>query len=419
MYDYYQCHARDVLCIDLKSFFASVSCIEKGLNPLTTKLAVVGDTKRQGAVVLAATPPLKALGIKTGSRLFEIPHRSDIYIINPSMLKYIQVSSRISAIALQYVAPEDFHQYSIDEFFMDITDSYHLFAQSPYHMARILQQEIYTKTQIFSTIGIGSNPLLAKLAMDLEAKRTNDGVAEWRYHDVPRKLWDVEPLTEMWGINKRTEKKLNKKGIFRIGDLAHYPVEYLKRDFGILGVDLHLHANGIDESIIRQPHVIKGKSYGKSQILMRDYQFHELKTVISEQIDEVFYRVREKKLYPTTIAFTVGYADKGGIHKQFTKKDYFTSTMQIVSLIWRYLEEYAETDRLFRTVGVSFSNLRDSRLRQMSLFEAPEEVKREIIESYLDDLRRKYGKEIVMRASSLTESGTLRLRKGLIAGHKG
>ncbi|WP_444547470.1 Y-family DNA polymerase, partial [Staphylococcus arlettae] len=128
MYDYNLLEERDVLCIDQKSFFASVSCLQKGLNPLTTKLAVVADTKRQGSVVLAATPALKALGIKTGSRLFEIPHRTDIFIINPSMRKYLEVSIAISKIALRYVPPEDLHQYSIDEFFIDVTDSYHRFS---------------------------------------------------------------------------------------------------------------------------------------------------------------------------------------------------------------------------------------------------------------------------------------------------
>ncbi len=418
MYDYYQCNHHDVLCIDLKSFYASVSCVEKGLDPETTKLAVVADTKRSGSVVLAATPPLKALGIKTGSRLFEIPCRPDIYIINPSMLKYVKVSNQISAIALKYVAPEDFHQYSIDEFFMDITHSYHLFACSPRHLAQLLQAEIYQETKVFSTIGIGSNPLLAKLSMDLEAKITDDGIAEWRYYDVPEKLWPIEPLSKLWGINKKMQAKLNRKGIFRIGELANYPVQYLKREFGIIGIDLHLHANGIDESIIRKPHKISGKSYGKSQILMRDYEFYELKTVISEQVDEVFYRVREQHLYPITISFTIGYAHYGGIRKQFSKKDYFTSTMQIVELIWKHLEDYADRDAMFRTVSVSFSNLRDSAMRQLSLFEDRGEAKREMVEKHLDAIRNKYGKNSVMRASSLTESGTIQQRKNLVAGHK-
>ena len=153
MYDYSVCPHYDILCIDLKSFFASVSCRLKGLDPKTTKLAVVGDTKSIGSVVLAATPELKKLGIKTGSRLFEIPARSDIYIINPSMKIYLDYSMRITEIALKYVAPEDFHQYSVDEFFMDVTHSYKLFADSPKELAKLIKDEIYEETKIGSAIG--------------------------------------------------------------------------------------------------------------------------------------------------------------------------------------------------------------------------------------------------------------------------
>lgn len=418
MYNYNLCTDRDILFIDLKSFFASASCIEKGLNPLTTKLAVVADTKRQGSVVLAATPPLKKLGVKTGTRLFEIPHRNDIYIINPSMRKYINLSVKINKIFLDYVAPVDLHTYSIDESALDVTESMHLFANTPYEMAQIIQKRIYDETKIFSTVGIGSNPLIAKLAMDLEAKKTKEGIAEWRYKDIPSKLWHIEPLTKMWGINKRTEAKLNKKGIFRIGDLANYPVEYLKRDFGIVGVDLHLHANGIDESIIMFPHKTTHKSLGKSQILMRDYEMNELKTVLMEQVEEVYFRVRNQQLYPTRISINVGYSDGGGVRKQFTNKHGYQNTYAIINELWRYLSNRLEKEALYRTIGISFGMFIPNKIKQLSLFDDPIQVKTEIIENQLDVIRHKYGKNIVMKGASLTRSGTLSQRKGLIAGHK-
>lgn len=179
MYDYFQCQQRDILCVDLKSFFASVSCILKNLDPLKTKLAVVADTKRQGSIVLAATPELKKLGIKTGSRLFEIPQRKDIYITNPKMITYMKVSNKISEVALKYVPYEDFHQYSIDEFFMDITESYHLFANTPKEFAKLLQYEIYQNTGIKSTIGIGSNMFLAKVSMDIYRSRNRRISENW------------------------------------------------------------------------------------------------------------------------------------------------------------------------------------------------------------------------------------------------
>lgn len=418
MYDYYQCQHRDILCVDLKSFYASISCLLNGLNPLETKLAVVGNTKRQGSVVLAATPPLKAIGIKTGSRLYEIPQRSDIYITNPKMRTYMNTSTKISNIALKYVAPEDFHQYSIDEFFMDITDSYHLFVSSPYQMAEKIQKEIYQATGIKSTVGLGSNPLLAKVSMDIEAKHTDNGIAEWRYQDVPNKLWKIDNLTDFWGINTKTAKKLNKKGIVSIKDLAHYPYVYLKRDFGVIGIDLHLHANGIDESLIREKYKTKRKGLGKSQILMRDYYLSELKTVINEQVEDIFYRCRQKKIYPTTVSINVGYANGGGLRKQFTEKNGFKSTNHIIEVLWQYLIKKADKMETYRTIGVNFTNFKNNNIYQLELFKSERERKNELIDHSLDDIRDRYGKDIVMRAASLLESGTLKERSGLLAGHK-
>lgn len=418
MYDYNMCQNRDILCIDLKSFFASVSCIRRGLDPMTTKLAVVGNTKRKGSVVLAATPPLKKMGIKTGSRLFEIPNHSDIYITNPQMRTYLNISTKISRILMNYVAPEDFLQYSIDEAMCDVSDSYHLFADTPFELARIIQQDIYDQTSIKSTIGIGSNILLAKVSMDIEAKKTKEGIAEWRYQDVPNKLWPIENLTDMWGINKKTAQKLNKRGIFKIGDLANYPYVYLKRDFGIIGIDLHLHANGIDDSIIRMPHKTQNKGLGKSQILLRDYRLYELKAVLIEQIEEVYFRTRMSDQYPTTISVSIGYAEGGGIRKQFTEKNGFKSTTQIIDKLWSYITSNIQEDALLRTIGTNFTNFQSNAIHQLELFKTEKELKAEIIDNSMDKVKLKYGKDIVMRATSLTSGGTLKNRRGLLAGHK-
>lgn len=418
LYDYNQCQHRDILCIDLKSFFASVSCILKGLDPMTTKLAVVGNTKRQGSVVLAATPPLKKLGIKTGSRLFEIPHRNDIFVTNPKMRTYLNISTKISNILLKYLATEDFHQYSIDEAMCDVTHSYHLFASSPYELAKIIQKDIYKQTSVKSTVGIGENILLAKVAMDIEAKHTQEGIAEWRYQDVPEKLWPIDDLTDFWGINTRTAKKLNKRGIITIGDLAHYPHTYLKRDFGVIGVDLHLHANGIDESIISHKHQTKQKGLGKSQILLRDYQLHELKAVLIEQVEDVFYRTRMNNQYPTTIRVNVGYVDSGGIRKQFTEKHGYKNTTQIIDILWEYIQSKIDSSALLRTIGVNFTNFKSNLVQQLELFQPEKEVKAEMIDHALDKVKMKYGKETVIRATSLTSGGTLKDRKGLLAGHQ-
>lgn len=419
MYDYHLLEDRDVLCIDQKSFFASVSCIEKGLDPLTTKLAVVADTKRQGSVVLAATPKLKELGVKTGSRLFEIPHRNDIFIINPSMRKYLNVSVAISKIALQYVPPEDLHQYSIDEFFMDVTDSYHRFNSTVQAFCERLQKEIHEETGIRCTIGIGSNMLLSKVAMDIEAKHTTNGIAEWRYQHVPEKLWPIQPLRDFWGINRKTEAKLNKRGIFTVGDLAQYPYQYLKRDFGILGVDMHLHANGIDQSKMREKYKVNNPSICKSQILMRDYEFEEAKVVMQELIEDVASRVRARKQLARTIHFSFGYSDEGGVHKQYTLEEGTNLEKDIFKVVNYFANQLCDKQALYRTLSVSLTQFIDENERQMNLFIDEYERKRdEKLAKTIDHLHVKYGKGIVSKATSYTEAGTKHGRLGLMAGHK-
>lgn len=418
MYNYNLCCNRDILCVDQKSFFASVSCILKGLDPLTTKLAVVGNTKRKGSVVLAATPELKKLGIKTGSRLYEIPSRSDIYIINPSMQTYIEYSSRISEIALKYVHPEDFHQYSIDEFFMDITDSYHLFSNTPRAFAKRLKEEIHEATQIHCAIGIGENLLLSKVALDSEAKLMPDGISEWRYQDVDKKLWNIKPLSKFWGINKKSEIKLNHRGIFSIGDLANYPWQYLKRDFGIIGVDWHLHANGIDESAIRDKHMVHRPSIAKSQVLLRDYKFNELYVILLEHVDEVTYRIRRAKQLARTVSFSIGTKDRKIYRKQFTIKTGTNHSNRIVTLIWNHLKKVADPYGLYRTVNISLTNLIPDSVMQLSLFDTDANLKEEKLYDTIDKIKRRFGEASILRATSLTDASTLKHRSNLIAGHK-
>lgn len=419
MYDYNLLEDRDVLCIDQKSFFASVSCIQKGLDPTKVKLAVVADTKRQGSVVLAATPALKAMGVKTGSRLFEIPHNNDIYIINPSMRKYLEVSLQISKIALRYVAPEDLHQYSIDEFFMDVTDSYHRFSSTLYSFCDKLRKEIKEETQIDCTIGIGSNMLLSKVSMDVEAKHTPEKLAEWRYHDVPNKLWRIQPLSEFWGINKRTEMKLNKRGIFSVGDLANYPYQYLKRDFGIIGVDLHLHANGIDSSRVRDKYKVTNPSICKSQILMRDYKYDEAKIVMQELIEDVATRVRQRKQLARTISFSFGYSDVGSVHKQYTLDEPTNLEKDIFKVVEYFADQLCDQSALYRTLSVSLTQFVGEETRQLNLFINEYERKRnERLAKTIDYLHQKYGKGSVSKAISYTDAGTKHNRLGLMAGHK-
>ncbi|MBG0964085.1 Y-family DNA polymerase [Bacillus sp. SRB1LM] len=420
MYDYSILPNRIILCVDLRSFYASVSCIKMGLNPMHTKLAVVGDVNRNGSIVLAATPPLKALGIKKMARLYEIPRRKDILLVNPIMGTYIKCSNYITRLALQYVPTEDFHQYSIDEFFMDITDSIHLFAQDPYEFAMKFKREIYDRTRIECTIGIAPNPLMSKVALDIEAKKNKDGIAFWQYEDIPTKLWSIRPLNKFWGISYKTEEKLNRKGIYSIGDLANYPLKYLKQSFGKIGEELHLHSHGIDFSRISEKYVPATTSVGKSQILMRDYTIEEFSIILLEHIEEVCYRLRRQNKLAQTIHFSVGYSKSytGGIRKTHTLNRPTNLTMDIYHICTYFLHQQY-TGEPIRSINISLTNLIQEGEEQISLFDNVTKREQEVkLTKVMDEIRTKFGKNSILRGISYTHSATARHRNTLIGGHR-
>ncbi|MEC3249762.1 Y-family DNA polymerase [Bacillus cereus] len=420
MYDYSILPNRIILCVDLRSFYASVSCIKMGLDPMYTKLAVVGDVNRNGSIVLAATSPLKALGVKRMARLYEIPRRKDILVVNPIMGTYINCSNYITKLALQYVPIEDFHQYSIDEFFMDITDSIHLFANDPYEFALKFKNEIYAKTRIECTIGIGPNPLMSKVALDIEAKKNQNGIAYWKYEDVPTKLWSIRPLNTFWGISYKTEEKLNRKGIHSIGDLANYPLKYLKQSFGKIGEELHLHSYGIDFSRISEKYVPATTSVGKSQILMRDYTIGEFSIVLLEHIEEVCYRLRRQNKLAQTVHFSVGYSKtyNGGIRKTHTLSRPTNLTMDIYKICTYFLHQQY-TGEPIRSINISLTNLLQEGEEQISLFDNITQREQEVkLTKVMDEIRTKFGKNSILRGISYTHSATARYRNTLIGGHK-
>src|SRR5699024_1184011 len=277
----------------------------------------------------------------------------------------------------------------------------------------------YEATISDSAIGIGENMLLSKLSLDIEAKKMNDGIAEWRYHDVPEKLWPITPLRDFWGLNRRSAVKLNQRGIFNIGDLARYNPVHLKRDLSVVGADWHLHATGIDLSVIREKHDGHSPSIAKRPILVRDYEFQEIYDVLYEQIDDVAHRLRLAHRRAKTVQYSVGTKDGEVFRKQFPVKEGINNENDMMKMVWRHLLQMADTEALYRTISVALTNFIPDSVRQVSLFEDMEKVlKEEALVKTIDELKVKYGQLSVMRALSRTEASTLKLREGLIAGHK-
>lgn len=409
---------RAMMCIDMRCFYASCIGLLEDLDVMEVPIAVVANFSQKGSVVLAASPPMKKrFGIKTGSRYYEIPKHPDIRLFEPKMEFFVRMSMEITKLLNQYVPKEAIHVYSVDESFVDLTGTEKLWGP-PEQTAKFIQQQIYDQFQIPSAVGMGPNMLMAKLALDLEAKRT--GFTKWTYADVPIKLWPISPLSGMWGIGRRTEKTLNNMGIFSVKDLAHTDVQTLEKRFGILGNQLYYHSWGIDYSTMGAP-IMQGQiSYGKGQMLMHDYRSRrEILTVILEMCEDVARRAREAQQIGRTISLGLGYSKDafgGGFHRSKTIDEPTNETLTIYNTCVALLDEfYAE--RPARQLTVTLSNVESEHSMQLSLFDDQKWRKRKL-GAAMDRIRTKYGSTAILRGVSYTEAGTALTRSALLGGHK-
>ena len=206
------------LCIDLKSFYASVECVARGLDPMTANLVVADPTRTEKTICLAITPAMKALGIKNRCRIFEIPKTVDYMIAPPRMQKYMEMSADIYAIYLKYISKEDIHVYSIDEVFMDVTDYLALYRLSAKQLGFQIMQDIFKKTGIRASCGVGSNMYLAKVALDITAKHADDFIGELDEESYRQTLWTHKPLTDFWRVGAGIARRLDIFGIRTMGD---------------------------------------------------------------------------------------------------------------------------------------------------------------------------------------------------------
>ena len=419
MMDYGKFPNRNIACIDMMSFYASCMASLHSLDVQKVPIAVVANLEQKGSVVLAASPPMKKrFRVKTGTRMYEIPQHPDIRLFNPKMSYFLEMSMAITALLHKYVPTEAIHVYSVDESFIDLTGTEKLWGD-PAQTVKVIQQEIVATLGLPSMAGMGPNMLMAKLALDLEAKNT--GFAKWAFEDVSEKLWPVSPLSKMWGIGRQTEKTLNNMGIFSVGDLAHANLQSLEKKFGVMGNQLFHHAWGIDLSEMGAP-ILEGQvSYGKSQILMRDYNLREeVKVVLLEMCEDIARRVREEYKAGRTISLGIGYskiAFGGGFRRSRTIEEATNDTMKMYDVCKELLDEN-HNGQAVRQVSVSITKLEDERSMQLSLFDTKKWQVRKL-GTTMDTIRCRYGSTAIVRAVSLTDVGTAIKRSTLVGGHQG
>lgn len=435
IFDYDKEPSRDILCIDCKSFYASCEAVSRGLNPLRTKLVVMSypsDSVRErgSGLILASSPAAKkAFGISNVSRARDLPfpYPSDLVIAPPRMHLYMQVHRQINDIFRCYVDDKNVATYSVDETFLDVTDSLSYFqCDTPYELAKKIQIHVYQETGIYTTVGIGDNPLLAKLALDNEAKHTRDMKAEWRYEDVTTKLWAIPEITDFWGIGQRTALRLQRLKITTIRELAHADYDKLKKELGVIGTQLYAHAWGIDRTFLGEAYTPKSKSLGNSQVLNRDYtNKQEIKVVIREMADQVATRLRKENKFTKCIGLWVGYSlsyvDENGKtgFSQYIKIEATNNSSRIAEVLLSIFETHYKSQSV-RNIGVNCTKLEYPIQDQLNLFE-PIQVKdkERKLDEAVDVVRSKYGFTKLVYASSLTEGGRAIARSELVGGHAG
>ena len=314
---------KTIISIDLKSFFASAECVNRNLDPYKTPLVVSDYTRGQGAITLAVSPYLRNLGVKSRCRIYELPKNIKILFAKPRMKLYEETSKKVMNIYRSFFADEDIHIYSIDEAFIDATNYLKYYNLTDVELALKIMKTVKDKFGLTTTAGIGPNILLAKIAMDIEAKHNKNNLSKWTYEDVQKKLWNISPISKVWGFGNRLEKKLNNLGITKVGDINNYSREfYIKRFGNVMGNDIINKANGIYTSTIKDLNSQEyDKSMSMSQVLTRNYSYDEAILLIEEMNDMLNRRLRNKKLNTKLVYVSVVYS------KEFAKSFHETISL--------------------------------------------------------------------------------------------
>ncbi len=412
------------LCIDLKSFYASVECVARGLDPFKTNLVVADPSRGRGAICLAITPAMKALGIRNRCRIFEIPPDVDYITAKPRMRLYMRTSADIYALYLRHVSPQDIHVYSIDECFIDAAPYLRLYHTTPVAFAKRLMQAVFDETGICATAGIGTNLFLAKVALDITAKNTEDHIGVLDEETFRQTVWYHRPITDIWNIGRGTAKRLARFGVYDLHGVASLPEDCLFREFGVNARFLIDHANGRESCTIAQiqSYQAKSLSFSNSQILFSDYAAKDAFVVLREMVDAQTLRLVEAGMVAGALSLSVGYSkdvvpSSGGSRTLEVHTDSYRKIMDA------FTELYTRTthmDRPVRRLAIAFGELKPKAAATFSLFDDLAAQQKEAnLQQARIFIKNKYGKNALLRGVSYTDVGTARVRNTLVGGHNG
>ena len=455
---------KQFACVDAKAFYASVECVDRGLDPLTTNLVVADESRSDGTICLAVSPSLKALGVPSRPRLFEVKQRLaelkalkgiEVSYITamPRMARYLEVSSEIYGIYLKYLSPSDIHVYSIDESFMDLTPYLHLYNKTAHELVTTMIRDVLATQGITATGGIGTNLYLAKIAMDITAKKMpadKDGVRVAELDEVSfrEKLWAHEPLTDFWQIGPGIAARLARMGIHTMGDLARLSLENEEVFFREFGVDAEIlvdHAWGIESCGMEQIKAYKPstKSLANGQVLPRAYSWEEGRLAVKEMTEQVVLGLVEQGYVAEGVTLYVGYQilNKEGVssyHGPVKVNHYGRKVPPSVHGTGKLDGPTASLSRITKAVLKLYDKLVDRELEvrrmsiaairlspasevppQLSLFATQQDDEREtaLLKASIG-LHKRFGKNSLVKGMDLLEAGTTLERNRQIGGHK-
>lgn len=415
---------RMYICIDLKSFYASVECLERGLDPLTTKLVVADPERSEKTICLAVSPALKALGVPGRCRVFEIPKGIEYIMAPPRMQLYIDYSAEVYSVYLKYIAKEDIHVYSIDEVFMDVTDYLTMYQMTARELGIEIMRDVYCTTGVIASCGIGTNLYLAKIAMDISAKHSEKHIGELDEETYRKTLWKHRPLTDFWRVGKGIAKKLESSGIYTMEDIARTNEDILYKMFGIDAELLIDHAWGRESTTMAdiKNYKARSNSISSGQVLSRDYDFEEGRLVVKEMADLLALELVDKGLVTDSITLHVGYSNRleaKPAHGTTTMMATTSSARQIIGYTEKLYEKIVDHFRPVRRMTLTFNNVVDETYRQYDLFSDPMELEKEHqLQKAMLDIKEKFGKNAILKGMNLEQSGTTRERNQQIGGHK-
>ena len=413
------------MCLDLKSFYASVECADLGVDPFTTPLVVADASRGLGAITLAISPALKALEVKNRCRLFEIPSTIEYIAVKPRMRRYMEVSASIYGVLLEYVAPEDIHVYSIDEYFIDVTPYSRLYKKSYYDLALLFKDKVLERTHIHATVGLGSNLFLAKVALDVLAKHAPKGIGVLNEELFKEKIWYHQPITDVWQIGKGIAHRLHKYGVVDLHGITTVPEDRWYKEFGVNAELLIDHAWGRETCTMKEIHAYRPAkhSLSRGQILLRNYSYEECFVPLREMVESLLLELVAEEALAKHISLGVRYADrtvKGTGGSRCLSK--YTCSLEILSQA--VLDLYKETvhrHHEIRQLSVGFDDLVNRAVVpwEEDLFsdDPKEEEKAYQVERTVLEIKERFGGNSILRASSLQEEGTMQFRNTLVGGH--